>query len=206
MSNPTNTPMSDDIAETVERVIRALAAGDVVAVPTDTVYGLAVDPNSATAVERLHELKRRSDQVPVAVLVASMDQAAELVEVTPLFERLARAHWPGRLTIVATKQADQSLHVGDDRTLGVRMPDNALIHALAERFGPIAATSANRHGEPTLLTAQSVRDHFGDDVELVVDGGVLSEVASTVVDVTGPVLNVLRTGDVDVDRVADIGQ
>ena len=199
MSNQNNMPMSDDMAETVERVIRALAAGEVVAVPTDTVYGLAVDPNSAIAVERLHELKRRPDQVPVAVLVASMDQAAQLVEVTPLFERLARAHWPGKLTIVATKRPDLSLHVGSDRTLGIRMPDNALIHTLAERFGPIAATSANRHGEATLLAAQAVRDHFGDDIQLVVDGGVLSEVASTVVDVTGPTVNVLRTGDVEVD-------
>jgi len=199
MSNPTTTPMGDDMAETVERVVRALAAGEVVALPTDTVYGLAVDPNSAAAVERLQELKRRPDQVPVALLVASMEQTAELVEVTSLFQRLARAHWPGKLTIVATKHPEVSVYVGSDQTLGVRMPDHAFIHALAKQFGPIAATSANRHGEPTLLTAQAVCDHFGDDVEIVVDGGVLSEVASTVVDVTGPTLTVLRRGEVEVD-------
>lgn len=199
MSNPTTIPIGDDIAEALERVVRALAAGEVVALPTDTVYGLAVDPKSVVAVERLHELKRRPGQVPVAVLVASMQQAGELVEVTPSFQRLATAHWPGKLTIVATKRPGASVYVGTDQTLGVRMPDHSLIHAVAEQFGPIAATSANRHGEATLLSAEAVRDHFGNDVGIIVDGGILNDVGSTVVDVTGPTVNVLRAGEVEVD-------
>lgn len=173
-----------------------LRAGGVCVLPTDTVYGLVADPRSAEAMQRIFSLKGRPDGVPVAVLVGSASQAADLVEVSPTFEELADEHWPGALTLIAPVTSP-GLHIGGTgETLGVRLPDHALIRGLAARFGPIAATSANKHGEPTLTDPAEAQRIFGNQVDLVIDGGVLDGTASTVVDLCGDTPNVLRQGDV----------
>ncbi len=182
----------------VDAVVEALAGGEVVVLPTDTVYGLAADPRSAAAVASLFELKGRAESVPIAVLVASADQAAELVEVNEAFHRLAAAHWPGGLTLVAPVRAGAGLAVGTASTLGVRCPDDDFVRAIAERFGAVAATSANRHGEPPVVDGTEARRLFRDQVSLIVDDGPRSGLASTVVDVTGPEPVVLREGPVAV--------
>ncbi|MEY2403620.1 MAG: L-threonylcarbamoyladenylate synthase, partial [Acidimicrobiaceae bacterium] len=138
----------------------ALRAGQPIVVPTDTVYGLAALPSST---EILVSLKGRPESMPIAVLVASLDQATSVASMSGAADRLARRFWPGPLTIVMDRR-------GGDGTVGVRWPDHDFIRALARRVGPLAVTSANRHGEPTPATAREAAAALIGDVALVVDG------------------------------------
>ena len=195
---------SEEIDEQVELIVGALSRGEVAAIPTDTVYGLAADPRSSSAMASLFELKKRPLGVPVAVLVASVDMAKSLVEPTEQFDELAGRHWPGALTIVSPELVNLGLHVGSTEnadgvsTIGVRVPDHDLIQRCTEAFGPIAATSANVHGSPTITDPAELFKVFGDHVDVIIDGGMLEGLASTVVDVTGPEVVVLRQGVVQV--------
>ncbi|MEY2447206.1 MAG: L-threonylcarbamoyladenylate synthase [Acidimicrobiaceae bacterium] len=164
----------------------ALRAGQPIVVPTDTVYGLAALPSST---EILVSLKGRPESMPIAVLVASLDQATSVASMSGAADRLARRFWPGPLTIVMDRR-------GGDGTVGVRWPDHDFIRALARRVGPLAVTSANRHGEPTPATAREAAAALIGDVALVVDGGRCDGVASTVVDATGSGIAILRAGPI----------
>ena len=121
----------------MDAVVQALCRDEVVAIPTDTVYGLAANPASAVAMQRLFELKQRPDGVPVAVLAGSREQAEQLVEPSETFYALAAEHWPGALTLVARRAADLRFYIGDATnqlgipTVGVRVPDHDLIRALS---------------------------------------------------------------------------
>lgn len=189
---------NDTSLEEVDRSVQALAAGEAIIVPTDTVYGLAADPRSEAAMAQLFALKQRPEGVPVAVLVATIEQARELIQWSDEIEDLTRRHWPGALTIVGTVR-DHSLCAGTGDTLGVRLPDHGFMQACSSRFGPIAATSANRHGQPTITNPADLTESFGSDVSVVIDGGVLDGAASTVVDVTDSRPKILRQGVVLVE-------
>jgi L-threonylcarbamoyladenylate synthase len=181
------------------QIVEALRAEEVVIIPTDTVYGIAADPTSERAMRRLFELKRRPEGVPVAVLVGSVEQASALIDVGSAFSLLAEEHWPGGLTIVANKASRARLQIGTEGSVGVRLPDHELVNACTKLFGPIAASSANRHGDATMTDPEAVREEFGNEVALIVDGGVLDGLASTVVDITSGESSVLRHGAVDLD-------
>lgn len=183
--------------EDVERTVAALADGQAVIIPTDTVYGLAADPRSPDAMDRLFHLKERPEGVPVAVLVGAIDDAKALIEWSAEIDELTSTHWPGALTIIGRLRT-HDLEAGTQDTLGVRLPDHAFVRACAQRFGPIATTSANRHGEPTITNPIDLDAAFGGDVEVVIDGGVLDGVASTVIDVTTKVPEILRQGVVQI--------
>jgi len=182
----------------VERVVSALANGEAVVIPTDTVYGIGADPRNAEAMGQLFALKERPEGVPIAVLVASVEQARELISWTEPLTALADQHWPGALTLVGHAAVD-GMHLGSIDTIGVRVPDHPLVRACAERFGPIATTSANRHGEPTIVDPEVLHHVFGGQVPVIVDGGRLEGTASTVVDTTVTPLSVLRQGTVQLD-------
>lgn len=184
--------------EAFERAVSALEDGHCIVIPTDTLYGLAASLDRPEAIDRLFELKGRPAGVPIAVLVASSEQAEALVEFTPLASQLAETWWPGPLTLVLDGRADVAERVGSDTgTVGVRLPDHDLVRALAERVGPLATTSANRHGEPTAAEATGVAEAL-PDVEVVLDGGRCGEVASTVLDARGDQPVVLRQGAVSI--------
>ncbi|MFT7474880.1 MAG: L-threonylcarbamoyladenylate synthase [Verrucomicrobiales bacterium] len=188
--------MVDDVARSID----ALERGEVVVIPTDTVYGLAADPKSPEAMRALFALKQRPEGVPTAVLIDSIEQASELILVSDVVGALAAAHWPGALTIVASATDDHGLHIGSSTTVGVRLPDHDFVRAIAVGFGPIAATSANRHGEPTITDPRNLAAAYGTSVEVIIDGGVLEGLASTVVDATKKTLVVLRQGVVHLDQ------
>lgn len=161
-----------------------LARGEVVAIPTDTVYGVAVSPVVPGATDRLFAAKGRSRDVPIAVLVADAAQAWSIARRPPPSAalRLAARHWPGPLTIVVERSPDWSADLGDDRmTVGVRCPDDDWVRALCQRTGALATSSANRHGEPTPPDAVGVAGVFAGAVALVVDGGRRHGLPSTVV-------------------------
>ena len=178
----------------VEDVVTALRDGQVVLIPTDTVYGLAADPYSADATDRLFAIKRRPAAEPVAVLVANLDQARRIIEINEAFERFATRYWPGALTLVATQLHPGALYVGHHETLGVRQPADEFILRVTEAFGPIAASSANRHGQPVVIDDASARNEFAAEVDLIIDGGRRDVIASTVVDVSSGSPLILRQG------------
>jgi tRNA threonylcarbamoyl adenosine modification protein (Sua5/YciO/YrdC/YwlC family) len=189
----------------VDDAVHALRAGEVIVVPTDTVYGLAALPGVAGATDRIFALKGRTADVPLAVLCADAAQAFALADaVPPAAGRLAERFWPGPLTLVLRRRAGLGYALGEPAgTIGLRCPDHALIHAITREVGPIAATSANLHGQPTPVTAPEVGAVFGDGVALVVDGGPAGGVASTVVDCTTDPPTVLRVGSLDEAAIMD---
>ncbi len=157
--------------------------------PTDTVYGLAALPSVPGATDQLFALKGRAESQPLAVLVADMAGALELVE-PPAAEvrRWMEELWPGPLTLVLRRRpASQSLALGgEDATIGVRCPAHPFVRGLAAAVGPVATTSANRHGQPSPTTASEAAASLAGRVALVVDGGPSGTVASTVVNASGP--------------------
>ena len=187
-------------APPVDLIVTTLEGGGVVVLPTDTVYGLAALPTDAGASARLFALKGRGADVPVAVLCASAEQALALADdpLAPGVAAVAERWWPGPLTLVLPRRPGVALHLGEPRhTIGLRVPDDDLVRAVAERVGPIAATSANRHGQPTAVTALEATEQLGPDVDLVVDGGRLEGRSSTVIDATTSPWRVLREGPLD---------
>ena len=176
----------------------ALRGGEVVALPTDTVYGLAALPTIAAATDRLFALKGRGTETPIAVLCADATQAFGLAAPdapTPEVRNIAEHLWPGPLTLVLPRRPGLGYQLGEPAdTVGVRCPDHALVLTIAAAVGPIATTSANRHREPTSPTAEGVAATFGAGLALVLDGGRCDAPPSTVVAVAGGDWKVLREG------------
>lgn len=177
----------------------ALEAALVVALPTDTVYGLAIDPTREGAADRLFSLKRRPRGVELPVLVADVDQALPLADAPASWVRqLMERFWPGPLTLVVPRHPALRFDLGQDHaTIGLRCPDHPVPRALCRLAGPLAVTSANHHGQPPLSSASDVASVLGDEVEVILDGGRCAGVPSTVVDGTGPKPRCLRPGGLD---------
>lgn len=185
----------------IEEAAAAILGGQVVGLPTDTVYGIGVDPFNPDAVARLYELKGRPPHKPVGVLVATVDQATEIGEFSGEAAELARRHWPGALTLIVTPRVVMADWVGDEqrRTLGVRVPDHDVARTLLEVSGPLAVTSANESGGREAMDDREARDVFGDRVAVYLEGTAPGGEASTVVDATGGRLQVIREGPIRVE-------
>ena len=187
----------DDDAGRAE-AIQILKAGGIVALPTDTVYGLAVDLAAPGGIERLFAAKRRPTDRAVMLLLADAEQAGGLVLWTPSAAALSAAFWPGGLTIVVAQRPDAALPLeltGGRSTVGLRLPDHASPRALAASLGPLPVTSANVSGLPEASDAFEIRDQLGDAVDLILDGGrARGGPPSTVVDCSGPTPRILRDG------------
>ncbi|TML86483.1 MAG: threonylcarbamoyl-AMP synthase [Actinobacteria bacterium] len=183
-------------AEALKEAAEALRVGLAVALPTDTVYGLAADVSVPGATDRIFEVKHRPHDVDLPVLVADADQALGLATAVPDSAiALMTRFWPGAITLVIPRAPDLAADLGDDdATIGVRCPDHAVPRALCAIVGPLATTSANLHGEPTPETAAMVAEVFGDAVAVVLDGGPCAGSPSTVVDCTGVEPKLLREG------------
>ena len=187
----------------IREAAHLIARGLVVAYPTDTLYGLAVDPRNAGAVRRLYELKGRAETSALTLIAADLAHVRAVGEMTPEAERLAARWWPGPLTIVVRARgivARETLAGGD--TVGIRIPDHAVALALARDAGfPITATSANRSGAPGTSAADAVAAAL-PDVDAIVDGGpVLGGAPSTIVDASAAPVALLRAGVVPWDKV-----
>jgi tRNA threonylcarbamoyl adenosine modification protein (Sua5/YciO/YrdC/YwlC family) len=177
----------------------ALEDSLVVGVPTDTVYGLAIDPSRQGAADRLFGIKRRPRGVELPVLVADVDQALALADApAPWVRQLMERFWPGPLTLVVPRLPSLRFDLGEDRaTIGLRCPDHPVPRALCDLAGPLAVTSANHHGQPPLSTAGDVASVFGPEVAVILDAGPCAGVPSTVVDGTGGAPRCLRPGGLD---------
>lgn len=204
MSGPPVLSGDSDGDELIERVAAALLAGGAVVLPTDTVYGLAALPGIRSATDQLFALKGRATATPLAVLCADVDQALELAELhdDSAVRAIAGRWWPGPLTLVLPRRIGVPLYLGEpEDTIGLRVPDDDRVRAVARAVGPIAATSANRHGHPTATTVAEALAALGPGVALAVDGGPLPVTASTVIDAASTPWKVLRDGPVDGEEV-----
>jgi len=174
---------AEDARDVVHRAVQALAEGQLVAFPTETVYGIGASACRADAVERLVALKGKRGGAPFTLAIKSAEEASDYVpDMPPLARRLARRCWPGPVTLVVdnnyevglTKQLSERVRkiVCPNGTLGLRVPANGMVlDVLRMLAGPVALTSANRSGEPEALTAEDVTRTIGDDVALVLDDG-----------------------------------
>jgi tRNA threonylcarbamoyl adenosine modification protein (Sua5/YciO/YrdC/YwlC family) len=186
----------------IEAAAEALAAGQVVAIPTDTVYGLAVDPRLEGAPERVFALKNRPEQFALPVLIAEPVEMAQLALVSEAAARLAASYWPGALTLVLSRRAEVIFDLGGDReTIGLRCPAHGALRRLLKITGPLAVTSANYHGQAPLHTAGEVREHFGAGL-MVLDGGRCDAKPSTVVSLIGAEPVCLREGAIAFGEIA----
>ncbi len=189
----------------LQAALAALRAGEVIGLPTETVYGLAADARNPAAVAKIFALKGRPADHPLIVHIASPAQLAEWA--TPVSEsatRLAQAFWPGPLTLILKKRDDVPAAVtGGQDSVGLRCPSHPLALELLRAFsGGLAAPSANRFGHVSPTTAQHVRDEFGGAVPIVLDGGDCEVgIESTIVDLSGDSPRILRPGRISREQI-----
>lgn len=186
---------------------RTVRSGQLVVLPTDTVYGLGCDAFDRLAVSRLLAVKGRGRDMPLPVLVGSWSTIDGLAYLVPRHARtLIEAFWPGALSIVLPYAPSLTWDLGDTRgTVMLRMPLHPVALELLREVGPMAVSSANRSGSAPATTAEQARDQLGDDVPVYLDGRPSGEpVASTIVDLTGENPLVLRAGAVGVERLREV--
>ncbi|MCU1306742.1 MAG: translation factor [Acidobacteriaceae bacterium] len=201
-----STPESDLINYVADRI----KSGQVVGMPTDTFYGLAVDPLNLRAVDRIYEIKSRSRHKALSLIVESVDQIEDLAQ--PLqgdFYALARRFWPGPLTLIVKASSRLPLKVtANTGNVAVRVPSAEIPVALVRATGfPITATSANLSGASECTTAESVQAQLGNRIPLIVDGGTSPRVvASTIVDLTDEEngWRIIREGAISADEIMEV--
>jgi L-threonylcarbamoyladenylate synthase len=180
----------------LDAAVRAIQRGGVIVMPTDTVYGLACDPANSAAVSRIYTIKRRPAGLELTLLAASLADVEADVDLSPAARTLAAAYWPGGLSIISALRTRRWAIPRDGTTLSVRVPAHPVALELLRRTGPLATTSANRHGEPTPETAAEVTAALGGEVDAIVDGGRSAGLASTIIDCTTMTPRVLRDGPI----------
>ncbi len=188
--------------------VEMLRSGGLVALPTDTVYGIAVALDVPGGIERLFAAKRRPPDKAIMLLLADIAQAGEIGRMTAAAAALATACWPGGLTVVVPQRADVTLPeelTGGARTIGLRVPDHPAPRALAAGAGPLPTTSANISGLSEARTAAGILEQLGDAVDLMLDGGEAhGGPPSTVVDCSAEQARILRVGAIPTERIVEI--
>ncbi len=188
----------------IEAATLAVRRGELVVLPTDTVYGLGADAFDPAAVRRLLDAKGRGREMPPPVLVSAPTTLDALATEVPTWARsLVKEFWPGPLTLVCKQQPSLQWDLGDTRgTVAVRMPDHPVALEVLERTGPLAVSSANLTGHPPATDADAAESMLGDAVSARIDGGAAPGVTpSTIIDVTIPAGRLLRRGALTLDEI-----
>ena len=189
----------------IDEAVKALSAGELVVIPTETVYGLAADAMNIDAVRKIFELKGRPADHPLIVHIASAENIKDWAKDVPdIAYILAKKFWPGPLTLILNKQDKvPDLVTGGQNTVGLRSPNNSLTLALLKQFGGgLAAPSANRYGRISPTTAQHVQDEFGLDAPLILDAGPCQiGIESTIVDLSQSPARILRPGQISFEQL-----
>jgi len=207
--------MSDifDCADETQRAagiaaaVAAVLKGALVVLPTDTVYGIGADAFRPSAVASLLAAKGRGRDMPPPVLVGSVRAANALVEdLGPYGQELIDEFWPGGLTLVCRASRSLKWDLGETKgTVAVRMPQHPVTLEVLAETGPMAVSSANMTAKPAATTAADAREHFGDAVEVYLDGGKCeTDTPSTIVDLTGDMPRLLRGGAISIGRLREV--
>lgn len=186
-----------DDAQALTVAVASLRTGQVVVVPTDTVYGLAARPDDAGAVSRVYRAKDRPAHLHLPVLAATLDQVRQLgVDFNDAAYTLATRWWPGPLTLVFgfADSAERPQWLAGREEVAVRIPGHAFLRQVLSRTGPLLVTSANQHGSATPPSADEAAGDLADQVSLLIDGGTLTDTPSTLVNVRGAPPQVEREG------------
>lgn len=195
------------LLEGMRKAKLAIGRGELVVVPTDTVYGLAADAFNTTAVQALLDAKGRGRQSPPPVLIPNVDSLYALAEsVSDRALKLAEKFWPGPLTLIVPSQPSLQWDLGETKgTVALRVPNNKIALALLAETGPLAVSSANLTGEPAATTVTAAHDYLDDRVAVYLDGGE-SEIgeSSTILDLTGEKVRIVRVGAVNREQLLEI--
>jgi tRNA threonylcarbamoyl adenosine modification protein (Sua5/YciO/YrdC/YwlC family) len=202
-----------DCSEPMERTrgiaeaVSAVRRGELIVLPTDTVYGVGADAFTPPAVTALLDAKGRGREMPPPVLVGSVRAATALVEDLGTYgQDLIDEFWPGALTLVCRANPNLMWDLGETKgTVAVRMPMHELAVELLKETGPLAVSSANLSGAPAARTAEEAEKMLGDSVEVFLDGGTSGHAApSTIIDLTGSVPRLLRVGAIPEDKIRSV--
>ncbi|MBI5298925.1 MAG: threonylcarbamoyl-AMP synthase [Deltaproteobacteria bacterium] len=197
-------PKVPDLKE-VERAAAFIKAGEVVAYPTETIYGLGTDVFNKKAIKKIYDLKSRDYGLPISVLVSSNAMLKEIVDEIPERAKvLMRRFWPGSLTILfRVKNSFPKSLVTNTGKIGVRISSHPIASALVAKVGkPLSTTSANRSGYPPSLNVKHIQKYFGDRLACIIDGGEAEPSrGSTVVDVTDETMRIIRDGSIPAEEV-----
>ena len=194
-----------------EAALAALRGGGIVAFPTDTVYGIGVAPATPAGIERLFAAKDRPPDKAIVLLIGDPEAVIGIASWTPAGQALARAFWPGGLTIVLPRASGARVRLalshGDEPppTVGLRVPDHPAPRFLAAGIGALPTTSANWSGQPEAATAAAIREQLGDSLALILDAGPApGGPPSTVIDASGETVTIVRHGAVSDDAIARV--
>ena len=201
--------LSNSLRMSISQAVNVLKQGGIVAFPTETCYGLAVDPYNSDALRRLYEIKKRGDNKPLLILIDDISQLKQCVtEIPDLYEPLMDEFWPGPLTLIFPAVSElPSLLTGGGATVAIRRSPHPIAKLLVKCAGiPLTATSANLSGEPPALCVSDCREIFGDSVDYIVDIGEIGrDTFSTIVGIEESKLTILRDGVLDlVERIKQI--
>jgi L-threonylcarbamoyladenylate synthase len=201
MSEQKSRPM---VGTSLDVAVSSLRRGGIVAFPTETCYGLAVDPDCALAVERLFSLKKRAAENPLLLLIEKKEQLASVVLNVPrLYWPLIEKYWPGPLTLIFPALPSLSRRItGNTGTVGIRISPHPIAQELVKRMGkPITATSANISGFPPARSAPEIVKMFGESIDYIIDGGATeAELCSTILGLQKGQLSLVRHGQIDVSK------
>ncbi|RPI03903.1 MAG: threonylcarbamoyl-AMP synthase [Calditrichaeota bacterium] len=182
----------------IEQAARVLKKGGVIGYPTETIYGIGCNAFDVKAVERIYQLKNRDRSKAMIIIAGDMVQVHELVQVIPeAAEKLIENFWPGPLTLILQASSRfEDFPFSKSRTIAVRIPDCSICLELLKETGfPIVSTSANRSNEPAATTAEEVKEAFGDQLDLIINGGATPDnLPSTLVDFTRTPARIVREG------------
>ena len=195
-----------DEKEQYRHAYEVLREGGIVAVPTDTVYGLLAVASNSGAVQRAYDAKQRDPAQPMPLFVGSVEQVEIIAEMNPAAHRLAAVFWPGALTLVLPKRPSYNTRAAaGDSTIAVRAPADPVLREFALQLGPLTGTSANIAGREECHDAAHVQEQIGDVIDAIVDAApVATGKPSTIVDVTDPEhVRILREGAIGRDDIAD---
>lgn len=207
MSERYGTATEAEREAAIEAASLAVQRGELVVLPTDTVYGIGADAFDPAAVRALLAAKGRGREMPPPVLVSAATTLDALAVRVPGYARaLVEAFWPGPLTLVCHQQTSLEWDLGDTRgTVAVRMPDHEVAREVLERTGPLAVSSANKTGMPAATDADQAEEMLGEAVAVILDAGESpGGEASTIVDVTGSQGRVLRLGALSLERLNEV--
>src|SRR6202020_168400 len=191
----------------IDAAVTAVRGGELIVLPTDTVYGIGADAFIPAAVTTMRAAKGRGRNMPPPVLVGTARAAAALVEDLGAFgQDLIDEFWPGALTLVFRASPTLLWDLGDTKgTVALRMPLHSVALDVLKQTGPLAVSSANRHGQPSAINADEAEEQLGEAVSIYLDAGPCADnVPSTILDLTGVIPKVLRAGAISVDRLRTV--